>query len=141
MKNLTDIIIEKLKIDKDSKSKNLCADFSKATYTLKDSYEFKNFSPNIFNDKVKSFLNKYLKSNKKVYVFQSNDNGNDLANLDTIILNHRKYHNAENGSSTSDQITTSGSIAIYNKMNAEYSEIIIISKNQSPKTYYWIIQN
>ena len=139
MKNLKDIIVEKLKIDKDSKSKSLCADFSKATYTLKDSYEFKNFSPNIFNDKVKSFLNKYLKSNKKVYVFQSN--ANDLDNLDTIILNHRKYHKSEDGSQISDQLSTSGSYAIYNKMNAEYSEIIIISKNQSPKTYYWIIQN
>ena len=129
--------IQHIQIDKDPIFNN------DNTKTLKDYTEFKNWSPNIFNSDIRSFISQYFKPNKKVYVLIDDTDGNN-DEIKELIREHRNKLNLteENYTSatykTKDTPGSTAVIAIYD-VN-DYIEIFVSTKNQKPNTLYFMIQ-
>lgn len=143
MKNLKDIISEKLVITKDTKEKDI--DFYSCDKIINDWKEFNQLDKKIFDSNILSFIHPYIRKYPVyIWIYNEDDKIKDKE-LTDLIKQHRKYnigdHVFQNLDTKSIAGDTSVAIVLMDKnINTTYNEIYLRSRNVTPIKQYIILQ-
>lgn len=143
MKSLKDIIIEKLKLNKDSKS-NKIKELESADKIINNWKELNQLDNNIFDNNILSFIHSYIKE-YPLYIWIYDENHlKKVEEINNIIKQYRIDNNIDASIIRKMNPQSIGGnnaycIVLFDK-DTKYTEIYIKSKNLNPNKLYFILQ-